>query len=100
MAVHARDHSQRPLPVMEVPKSEQPTGVFRKSESGNAAGESSLDQAYIDASALFDAAVIVAGLRNPEIAHLCGVSESLVQKWRSRDTRACPSFVQISVVRS
>jgi DNA-binding transcriptional regulator YiaG len=36
-----------------------------------------------------------AQLENKEIAHLCGVSVSLVEKWRSREARGCPSFVQM-----
>src|SRR5690242_13586292 len=34
-------------------------------------------------------------LTDKEIAHLCGVSESLAQKWRSKTQRGCPSFVQM-----
>jgi len=80
---------------MELQSSERQMPAFRKSESGSAVGESAVEQAHIDAAELFDAAMTGAGLRNPEVAHLCGVSESLVQKWRQRDTRACPSFVQM-----
>ncbi len=37
----------------------------------------------------------MAHLERKEIAHLCGVSESLVDKWCSVDQRGCPSFVQM-----
>lgn len=67
--------------------------AFRKSEDGG----------YVLASELFDAAMAVlehpdrkgTRLNNKDVADLCGVSESLVHKWRSSDQRACPSFAQM-----
>lgn len=48
-----------------------------------------------DAAELFDAALTRAKLGNKEVAHLCGVSPSLVEKWRKADSPNRPSFVQM-----
>ena len=74
-------HHQLSIPPMPLGNSEQPHGVFRNSEQ--------------DAANLFNAACEEARLSNKDIAHLCGVSISLVEKWRSPDARGCPSFVQL-----
>jgi DNA-binding transcriptional regulator YiaG len=76
---------------MEVRGSEQPSTAFRNSEHDvEALGESEqLAATFLNQA--FDAA----GLTTKEIAHLCGVSTSLVEKWRSTDARGGPSFVQL-----
>ena len=66
---------------MEVRKAEPVDPLFRSSE-------------HLAAEVL-DGAFSAAGLTNKEIAHLCGVSVSLVEKWRSVEARGCPSFVQM-----
>jgi len=43
----------------------------------------------------FDEALTRAGLESKEVAHLLGVSVSLVDKWRSTNEQRCPSFVQM-----
>lgn len=47
------------------------------------------------AAELLHAAITAATLTNQEVAHLCGVSENLVEKWRSTHSRGCPSFAQM-----
>lgn len=65
--------------------------MFRNTEpSADACGK-----AEHIAAELLDDAFTRAGLTNKEIAHLCGVSVSLVEKWRSTEARGCPSFVQM-----
>ena len=82
---------QQPLPPMELRKTEQDDPAFRTSEQD----ESVLRKAEREASQLFDQACEMAGLENKEIAHLLGVSVSLVEKWRSTEQRGGPSFVQM-----
>ena len=74
---------------MPLRSSEQGSGAFRKSEQ---ADESPAEQL---AAELLDQALIDCGLSNKEVAHLCGVSVSLVEKWRSAEQRGAPSFVQL-----
>lgn len=83
----ARSHSDsRPsASALPVRTSEQLKVPFRTSEQAP----------DVVASDLFDAACDLARLENKDIAHLCGVSVSLVEKWRSREARGCPSFVQM-----
>jgi len=47
------------------------------------------------AARVLDEAFRTAGLDNKEIAHLCGISVSLVDKWRRTDQRGCPSVAQM-----
>jgi hypothetical protein len=63
--------------------SEQPTDALSESEQRAAR---LLDAAFSDPNVR---------LTNKEIAHLCRVSESLVEKWRSTTARGCPSYVQM-----
>lgn len=86
-----RDDGQRSLPPMELRASEQPDATFRNSEhEADVLGKSE------QLAALFlNQAIDRAGLTNKEVAHLCGVSVSLVEKWRSTEARGCPSFVQM-----
>lgn len=81
------------LPPTEVRSSERAEPAFRKTESD----ESAVDRGYILAAELFDAAMenTRPELANKEVSHLCGVSVSLVEKWRKPDTRACPSLMQM-----
>lgn len=44
---------------------------------------------------LVDEAITEARLTSQEVAHLTGVSESLVNRWRSANYRECPSFTQL-----
>jgi transcriptional regulator with XRE-family HTH domain len=44
---------------------------------------------------LLDGAITAAGLDNKEVAYVLGVSRSLVEKWRSKDQRGSPSFLQL-----
>lgn len=73
-------------PTLPVRTSEQLKVPFRSSE-----------QAQPDALAaeLLNAAFDAAGLENKQIAGLCCVSVSLVEKWRSAESRGCPSFLQM-----
>ena len=48
-----------------------------------------------DAARLLDQAFTDAGLETKVIADLCGVSPSLVEKWRSTEARGGPSFLQL-----
>lgn len=82
---------ERPLPPMEVRTSEQARATLRTSE--HEPDECGTPERL--ASDLFDEALTAAGLTTQEVAHILGVSESLVQKMRSRDSRGCPSFVQM-----
>lgn len=95
----ARANAQLNLPPTEVQKSEVRPAAFRKSEDHATAFQKSEDDGYRTASELFDAsmsALEASGrLTNKEVAHLCGVSVSLVEKWRQRDSRSCPSFAQM-----
>ena len=87
----ARRNIQASAPVLPVRTKEQLRVPFRSSEHDTeTCGESERI-----AAELLDTAFVMSGLENKEIAHLCGVSESLVIKWRSADTRGCPSFVQM-----
>jgi hypothetical protein len=47
------------------------------------------------AARMLDEAFTAAGLDTKEIAHLCDVTPSLVEKWRSTEQRGCPSFAQL-----
>lgn len=71
--------------------SEQAAVSFRNSEQGPEA----FAQSEQFASELLHEAFDAARLENKEIAHLCGVSVSLVEKWRSSEARGCPSFAQL-----
>lgn len=77
-----------PMPLGD---SEPREAAFRRSEQANEA----LGKSEQLASEILNAAFDAAGLQNKEIAHLCGVSVSLVEKWRSTEARGCPSFVQL-----
>jgi len=106
--------SQRNLPPMELRDPEQPDLAFRKSEQdadavgktqreSPAAGtfrnseqdEMALRESEHCAARLLDAAFRDAGLESKDVAFFCGVSTSLVEKWRSPEQRGCPSFVQM-----
>lgn len=79
-------------------KPEQSTAVdtaFRTSEQDAEPFRKPEDDGYGLASVLFDEALKGSGLTNQEVAFLVTVSESLVQKWRSAESRACPSFAQL-----
>lgn len=86
-----RPNGQRSLPPMELRDSERPQPSFRNSEQAEAA----LSESEQGAARIFDQAVEAAGLTNKDVAHLCGVSVSLVEKWRSTEQRGAPSFVQM-----
>jgi hypothetical protein len=68
-----------------------PVEAFRRSEQDSDA----LRESEQLAAEILDAAFIAACINNKEIADLCRVSVSLVEKWRSRDARGCPSLVQL-----
>lgn len=82
----SRSDSRPSASALPVRSSEQLKVPFRSSEQ---AGPDVL------AAELFDQACRAAGLENKDVAHLCGVSVSLVEKWRQKDTRGCPSFLQM-----
>lgn len=90
-AVNSPAHSQLSLPPVPLRNSEQSEAVFRNSEQDDPV----FRKAEQDASELFDRACTLARLENKEVAHLCEVSVSLVEKWRSREARGCPSLVQM-----
>jgi hypothetical protein len=80
--------------ALPVRTSEQLKAAFRTSEQpAQPVGKTEQPDAL--AAELLNAAFDAAGLENKEIAHLCGVSVSLVEKWRSPETRGCPSFLQL-----
>lgn len=76
---------------MELRDSEQRDPAFRNSEHEIEA----LGKSEQLAATFLGEAIEHAGLTNKEVAHLCGVSVSLVEKWRSIEARGCPSFVQM-----
>lgn len=77
-------NGQLNLSPMEVRKSERDEPAFRKSEH------------EAQAARFFDIACMAAHLESKEIAFLCGdISVSLVDKWRSPESRGCPSFAQL-----
>jgi hypothetical protein len=93
--------SSQQLPVRT---SEQLKAPLRQSEHGTTSEASlrtsephdeALRQSERDAADLLNEAFKDAKLENKEAAFLCGVSESLVEKWRSKDQRGAPSFVQM-----
>lgn len=99
---------QGSLPPMLLEKSEQEHPSFRMSEQrSSGAGQRESTFRYSEhepdacgnpeqlASQLFDEALTAARLTTKEVAHLLGISESLVQKMRSSESRGCPSFVQM-----
>lgn len=111
-----RTKHQLQIPPMEVQKTEQLAPPFRKTEREKTVAAATVpafrnmespleafripepldaDAAALVASELFDAACTQSGLITKEIAALCGVSESLVWKWRSSEARVCPSFAQL-----
>lgn len=85
------------LPPLPLRSSESAEPGFRNLEEPEAAFRKSEDDGYRLAACLFDTALseLRCGLTNKEVAHLVGVSVSLVEKWRSPDARACPSFAQM-----
>lgn len=87
----SRRKDQLSLPPMELRASERQGTAFRKSEQGDEA----LGKTEQIAAVLLNEAFDACGLENKEIAHLCDVSVSLVDKWRSTEARGCPSFVQM-----
>lgn len=109
--------SQRFLPAMEVPRPERSAADFRSAESrdpsrgSTVSRESAFRQAEADpgscrgsepdsydlAAELFRAALAdpKCNLTIKEVAHLLGVSTSLVEKWARPGARACPSFAQM-----
>jgi hypothetical protein len=96
--VKSRANTQLNLPPAEVLNSEQHSTAFRKSEHDEAAfriPEQAVDASSVLAAELFDAACTDAKLTSKEVAHLMGISESLVQKMRSTESRGCPSFAQL-----
>lgn len=88
----SRVNTQLNLGPVELRGSEQSSAAFRKSEQAADAAPAPSESL---AAELLDAAFDAAHLTNKEIAHLCGVSVSLVEKWRSSEARGCPSFVQM-----
>lgn len=97
MKSSARRNDQLSLGPMEVGNSEGADPILRNSENGDPAVRNAEDDRYAVSAELFDAALNDprANLTNKEVAHLVGVSESLVQKWRTPSARTCPSFVQL-----
>lgn len=87
--------SQLNLPPTELRTSERDSAVFRNSEDGPERFRKAEHDGYIISAALIDDTMTRARLTNQEVAYVVGVSESLVQKWRSADARACPSFAQL-----
>lgn len=72
-------------------KSEPADVVFRDSEPD----ELKLAAAEAMASEILAKVFQSAGLDTKEVAFLCGVSTSLVEKWQTPGTRGCPSFLQL-----
>ena len=82
---------QLSLPPMPLRGSEQADPSLRNSQQDEAA----LRRSEQLAAEALDAAFFEAHLENKDIAFLCGVSVSLVEKWRTADQRGCPSLVQM-----
>lgn len=76
---------------MELRSAESQRAGFRKSEPL----DDRFRESERDAAVLLDESFTLARLENKEIAHLCGVSVSLVEKWRKPDVKGCPSFAQM-----
>lgn len=49
----------------------------------------------VEAAQRFDEALTRAGLSSKEVATVLGVSDSLVNRWRSPNYRETPSFIQV-----
>lgn len=79
------------LPPMPLRDSQPAAPALRMSQQDDRALRHSEQLAAEVLSAAFDAA----GLENKQIAYLCGVSVSLVEKWRTPEQRGCPSLVQM-----
>ena len=91
MSSKSRVDSQRTLGPMELRKSEPSGDLFRNSEHD----PDGFRKSEQFAAELLHEALKVAGLDNKDIAYLCGVSQSLVEKWRSTEARGCPSYAQL-----
>lgn len=87
----SRHQSQLSLGPLQLRDSEQRADSFRISEQDDEA----FGKAERASAEILNEAFEGAALDNKEIAHLCGVSVSLVEKWRSAEARGCPSFVQM-----
>lgn len=100
----SRANVQLNLPPTEVRRSEPREPSFREPEPSSAGrasfrnseqNEAALGNSEHIAADVLNTAFQNARLDNKEIAHLCGVSVSLVEKWRSTEARGCPSFAQL-----
>lgn len=91
MSSSSRTNAQLSVGPMELRKSELERDGFRKSEPL----EGEFRESEQVAALVIDEAFTLAGLQNKEIAHLCGISVSLVEKWRKPDVKGCPSFAQM-----
>lgn len=80
--------SAQQLPVRS---SEQLKVPFRKAEHDT----ETLSESERMAAEVLDAAFIESGLTTKEAAHLCNCSPSLIEKWRSTESRGAPSFAQL-----
>ncbi len=85
-----RRDSRSAHPQLPLRTSEQLKAPFRSSERAEA-----LNASERLAAELLNDAFQIAKLENKEAAHLCGISENLVEKWRSTNARGAPSFVQM-----
>lgn len=52
------------------------------------------------AALILHEAISRSGLTTKEVAHACGVSASMVEKWRSTNSRGCPSYAQLLMLPS
>lgn len=77
--------SQLNLPPTGLPNREQGSGLLSKSEQGPDVPP--VGEADAAAARLFDEVLTAAKLSSQEVAHLLGVSESLVRKMRSPNAR-------------
>jgi hypothetical protein len=87
----ARRDLRSSAPELPVRTKEQLRAAFPNSEQG----AEPLSASERIAAELLDAAFNLSGLTSKEAGHLCGVSPSLVDKWRSSTQRGSPSFVQM-----
>ena len=92
MPSHKTNH-QLSLGPVEVRRSDNASDAVRNSDSVEQAGGNADKTA--NSAAILDEAFKSAGLDSKEIAHLCGVSVSLVDKWRSTTEDRAPSFAQM-----
>jgi DNA-binding transcriptional regulator YiaG len=91
----SRANAQLNLPPGLLPNSSQPTSSRAISSQHEPVRTICSQEPETLSAQLLHRALDDAGLTSYEVAQLVGVSESLVNRWRSPHHRECPSFVQL-----